>query len=225
MALTPGLDAMLVSPGDPGAIYQSLGSSVAAIEPPVWAGMLAKSLEARGRGVRLIDQVGEGITTEKIAAEISELRPRLVGVVVYGQQPSASTQNMTSALALVAAIKSHSPRTRVILIGGHPSALPRETLAESAADFVCQGEGPLTLSALLAADDLSDASSLEKIPGLWYRDPATGTARFTQAAELVTEADLSSMLPGVAWHLLPMRSYRAHNWHCFENIDARQPYA
>ena len=28
-----------------------------------------------------------------------------------------------------------------------------------------------------------------------------------------------------AWDLLPMDKYRAHNWHCFEHIDQRQPYA
>jgi anaerobic magnesium-protoporphyrin IX monomethyl ester cyclase len=31
-------------------------------------------------------------------------------------------------------------------------------------------------------------------------------------------------MPGVAWDLLPMRSYRAHNWHCFGR-DSREPYA
>jgi radical SAM superfamily enzyme YgiQ (UPF0313 family) len=28
-----------------------------------------------------------------------------------------------------------------------------------------------------------------------------------------------------AWDLLPMRQYRAHNWHCFDRIAERQPYA
>jgi len=32
-------------------------------------------------------------------------------------------------------------------------------------------------------------------------------------------------LPFVAWDLLPMEKYRAHNWHCFSHIDQRQPYA
>ncbi|MFC2040597.1 B12-binding domain-containing radical SAM protein, partial [Chloroflexota bacterium] len=31
--------------------------------------------------------------------------------------------------------------------------------------------------------------------------------------------------PFIAWDLLPMDKYRAHNWHCFEHIDQRQPYA
>jgi len=28
-----------------------------------------------------------------------------------------------------------------------------------------------------------------------------------------------------AWDLLPMAKYRAHNWHAFDDVDARQPYA
>jgi radical SAM superfamily enzyme YgiQ (UPF0313 family) len=31
-------------------------------------------------------------------------------------------------------------------------------------------------------------------------------------------------MPGVAWDLLPMSRYRAHNWHCLDGSD-RQPYA
>ena len=31
-------------------------------------------------------------------------------------------------------------------------------------------------------------------------------------------------MPEMAWDLLPMEKYRAHNWHCFGGLD-RQPYA
>ena len=36
--------------------------------------------------------------------------------------------------------------------------------------------------------------------------------------------DLDAEMPGVAWDLLPMERYRAHNWHCFGE-HAREPYA
>ena len=35
--------------------------------------------------------------------------------------------------------------------------------------------------------------------------------------------DLDGEMPGVAWDLLPMKQYRAHNWHCFEHITERSP--
>ena len=31
-------------------------------------------------------------------------------------------------------------------------------------------------------------------------------------------------MPGIAWDLLPMTRYRAHNWHCFGDLE-REPYA
>ena len=33
--------------------------------------------------------------------------------------------------------------------------------------------------------------------------------------------DLETRCPGVAWDLLPMRQYRAHNWHCFGDLERR----
>jgi radical SAM superfamily enzyme YgiQ (UPF0313 family) len=32
-------------------------------------------------------------------------------------------------------------------------------------------------------------------------------------------------MPGIAWDLLPMEKYRAHNWHSFNDIHNRSPYA
>ena len=31
-------------------------------------------------------------------------------------------------------------------------------------------------------------------------------------------------MPGIAWDLLNMDTYRAHNWHCFDDLQ-REPYA
>lgn len=31
--------------------------------------------------------------------------------------------------------------------------------------------------------------------------------------------------PSVAWDLLPMERYRAHNWHCLDDLNKRSPYA
>jgi radical SAM superfamily enzyme YgiQ (UPF0313 family) len=62
----------------------------------------------------------------------------------------------------------------------------------------------------------------EKVHDLVYRDPATGRAIFTDPAPVLQ--DLDRDMPGVAWDLLPMKKYRAHNWHCFGGLP-REPYA
>ena len=145
--------------------------------------------------------------------------PRLAAVIVFGNQPSASTQNMTAAGAICRAIRARSPCC--IAMGGlHPTALPERTLREEEIDFVIEGEGPFTLRALVETlrAGRGDWSS---VPGLWYRVPEG--FQHTQCATLVQSLD--EVLPMAAWDLLPMEKYRAHNWHCFDDLSHRSPYA
>ncbi|MBM4443519.1 MAG: cobalamin-dependent protein [Candidatus Rokubacteria bacterium] len=216
---TYGVDLLLVNPGSRHQTYQALGESLAAIEPPVWAGLFASFARGRGHSVAILDANAEGLGPEQAAARVAEMRPRLTAVVVYGHQPSASTQNMPAAGAVCAAIKQRSPEGAVLLVGGHVAALPERTLEEEAADYVCSGEGPLTIVALLEAL-ASGGADLARVPGLVYRDG--GAVRSTPAAPLVQDVDRE--MPAVTWDLLPMTRYRAHNWHCFGNLE-RQPYA
>src|SRR3989338_6938276 len=118
-----------------------------------------------------------------------------------------------------AAVKRQQPEQPVLLVGGHVAALPERTLEEEAADFVCGGEGPYTLADLTQALK-SDRPDFSKVRGLWYRDH--GSIQRTPAAPLVRNLD--EEMPGIAWDLLPMDKYRAHNWHCFDGLK-RQPYA
>ena len=213
------IDLLLVHPGNRTEIYQSLGSSVAAIEPPVWAGLMATFARLRGFSVEILDAEAEELSPADAAQRVAAVRPRLTAVVVYGHQPSASTQNMTAAGAICAAIKETDADLMVLLVGGHVAALPERTLQEEAADFVCSGEGPETIAELLTALK-SGAGDFSNVRGLCYaRD---GAIAATRAAPLVRNLDLE--MPEMAWDLLPMEKYRAHNWHCFGGLD-RQPYA
>jgi radical SAM superfamily enzyme YgiQ (UPF0313 family) len=213
------VDLVLVNPGNREQVYQSLAGRLAAVEPPVWAGLMASFVRAGGYSVAILDANAEGLGPDEAAARVVDMRPRLVAVVVYGHQPSASTQVMPGAGAVSSAVKARAPELPVLLVGGHVAALPSRTLAEEHADFVADGEGLHTLVDLLAA--LAGRSpDVSRVRGLWYRDGAE--IRRTGPAPLV--ADLDADLPGVAWDLLPMHRYRAHNWHCFGE-PSRQPYA
>jgi radical SAM superfamily enzyme YgiQ (UPF0313 family) len=214
-----GEDLVVVNPGGRATVYQSLGTSLAAIEPPVWAGLLATFISRRGFSPVIVDAEAENLEAAATADRVVAMRPRLVAVVVYGHQPSASTQNMPAAGALCAEIKRRAPDQPIILVGGHAAALPERTLREEAADFVCGGEGPYTVAELLEALAAGD-DGLAKVRGLWYRDG--DAVRSTPAASLV--ADLEREMPGPAWDLLPMSRYRAHNWHALGQ-PSRQPYA
>jgi radical SAM superfamily enzyme YgiQ (UPF0313 family) len=213
------LDLVLVNPGGQKHVYQSLASSLTAFEPPIWASLMATFARQRGLSVDVVDANVLGLSPEETAARVAEIDPTLVAVVVYGHQPSASTQHMPAASAIAAAIKQAEPTRPVLFVGGHVAALPERTLREEKADFVCRGEGLVTLTALVEA--LKSGGDLGRVPDLLYREGET--VRVSSAAAPLV-ADLDREMPAMAWDLLPMERYRAHNWHCFGDLD-RQPYA
>lgn len=213
------LDLVLVHPGTRMQVYQSLGSRLAAIEPPVWASLLATFVRKRGFSVQILDAEAENLTPEETAQRVEEMNPLLAVVVVYGHQPSASTQNMTVSGLICDTLKHLNPLRKLALVGGHVAALPERTLREESADFVCTGEGPYTVLDLLQATK-STSPNYANVRGICHWKDSVATS--TPAAPLVK--DLDREMPGLAWDLLPMEKYRAHNWHCFGDLK-REPYA
>ncbi|HZM35533.1 MAG TPA: radical SAM protein [Burkholderiales bacterium] len=218
--MTRGVDVVLVNPGSLKAVYQDLGRDLSAIEPPSLAGLFATYLRRKGVSVEIVDAPALNLDPKAAAQAVHELKPTLAVMVVYGFQPSASTQNMPAAGETCRALKALDPGIRILMTGTHPAALPERTLREEAIDFACAGEGPETILKLFSALK-AKSSSFREVPSLWYR--AGNVAMSTPAAPLMD--DLDAEMPGVAWDLLPMQKYRAHNWHCFERIGERQPYA
>lgn len=216
------VDALLINPSALHQIYQSLSKDLAAIEPPIWLGLIANHLRAHGYSVGVIDAEGEGLTLSQVVDRAKSYAPRLTVVVVYGQQPSASTQNMHGASLLSTALKEHYPDRKLLFVGGHVSALPRLTLEREACDFVCKGEGPDTIRGLLSIN-MEDLPAIRNVPGVWFRE--NGTVQSGPSAIVIPQEKLSQELPGMAWDLLPMKNYRSHNWHSFQHIQHRTPYA
>jgi len=214
-------DVVLINPRSRAQVYQGLGNELAAIENPVWAGLMATFVRRQGLTAELIDAETDELTSDQVAQRVAELDPILSVVVVYGHQPSASTQIMPAAGAVTRAIKDTDPRRNVLMVGGHVAALPSRTLEEEACDFVGGGEGLFTIVELVGALKASPSHpELQKVRGLWYRDG--GKLSCTPNAPLLHNLDVE--MPGIAWDLLPMQKYRAHNWHCFGSLE-REPYA
>jgi anaerobic magnesium-protoporphyrin IX monomethyl ester cyclase len=214
------LDLLLINPSSRTQVYQGLGKELTAVENPVWAGLMASFCRGHGLSVEVIDAEAEALLPDQVAERVREARPALAAVVVYGHQPSASTQIMTASGLVCSAIKQQTPEQPVLLLGGHVAALPARTLREEQADFIAGGEGLLTLPALVEALRTS-VPNLARVPGLWYR-AADGEVRSNPDRPLLM--DLNGQMPGPAWDLLPMYRYRAHNWHCLDGRN-RQPYA
>jgi len=213
------VDVVLVKPGSQQQLYGELSVlKLTGVEPPLWAALLAAHLKRLGRSAEIFDAEAENWSYEETAQKIMEARPVLAAVVVSGTNPSASTMSMTGAGAVVHHLKKLAPQIKTILMGLHPSALPQRTLAEEAVDFVCEGEGIYTLPKLI--DALKSMQGFGRIEGLWFRE--NGKIVSNPRAPLVKNLN---ELPMPAWDLLPIAKYRAHNWHCFGNLDDRQPYA
>lgn len=221
-------DVLLINPGNQAGVYQQLSSAgLTAIEPPVWCRLLGSYLQQQGFTVDIWDVERWGVFGP------SELRQRamsagLVAVVVHGQQPSASTQKMPAALDLVRELrKAEGPLTPIpiVMVGGHPAALPEMTLRESEANFVCTGEGPVTLAALVrfvkGGKPWQWASKVD-VPGIAYWDH--GEVVINDPAPNVT--DLTTEMPGYTlWNRLDPRDYRCYAHHAWSNNFERSPYA
>ena len=218
-------DILFVHPNASEKIYQGLAKNNAAIEPPIWAAMLANSVRTKGHRPEILDAEVEGLDYLSAAKRITEYKAKVVCFVVYGQQPSASSQNMEGATATARELKNLAPDTFVVFVGGHVAALPIETMNnETCIDAVCQNEGVYTLHALLSLTKIDDIE-MKRVPGLVFRD-REGNVIMNESSAIVAKEDLEQDLPGMAWDLLPPLSrYRTAGWHSWSNNTEKQPFA
>jgi radical SAM superfamily enzyme YgiQ (UPF0313 family) len=217
------LDTILINPSALKLIYQDLSNEYSAIEPPIWTGLLANNLRKNGFNIDIIDCEGSNISLPMTIDLLKNIDTQLVTIVVYGQQPSASTQNMHGASLLAKEIKKQLPYLKILILGGHAAALPKRTITEEECDFVCDGEGVDTLNSILKTDLVSN-SQLAAVPGLWFKKD--GFVYSPNQKSIPTPQEMLDIeLPGMAFDLLPMANYRSHNWHSFGALNNRKPYA
>ena len=218
------LDVLFVHPNASGKVYQDLSRDFSAIEPPIWAALLANHTRSKGYNVKILDCEAERLSPQDTVLSISNMDAKLTVFVVYGQQPSASTQNMQGVRDVLNLLKASPPEKKVLLTGLHPSAVSRLTMQDEETDFVCQGEGPRTITGLLEISSMDDELELQKVPGLWYRNSENKIC-FTKPAPLIKQEEMQDELPGMAWDLLPMDKYRTSNWHAMSNGNDKKPFA
>ena len=158
-------DIVLISPPARLEVYQGLSGELAAIEPPVWAGLIAGFLRDKGLNAAIVDSEASGFNHKQAAEAVASYDPKLVVFVVYGQQPSASTQCMPGAAKTCNFLKEVSDAPTMVM-GTHSSALPARTLKEEPYDYVCQGEGPYTVYELFKF--INGEIKISEVSGLWF---------------------------------------------------------
>ena len=216
---------LFINPPSRAGIYQNLGNSLAAIEPPPWCRLLASYCEKRGIETEIFDANAREFGPYATAEYAAWLRPELIVMVAHGHQPSASTQTMPSVIEICKAIKQECSDIPVLIVGGHPAVLPKKTLEETGADAVCTGEGSITIREFYEAikSGIDPSVSWGTVAGLcWQASYDERPIWISKPAENIW--NLTEEMPGGMWDKLPMDRYRAHNWHSFANDCVRQPY-
>ena len=220
------LDILFIHPNASKKIYQSLSKDHSAFEPPIWAGMLANHCRQKNYKTQILDCEVNQFDYEKSAKVINDLKPKIACFVVYGQQPSSSSQNMEGATKTSIELKKLNKEIKTLFVGGHVAALPKETLQkESSIDIVALNEGVYSISNLLSADNLNEESYLKKIKGIGFRNNENQII-INEPEIIVPKKLLEDDLPGIAWDLLPKLSeYRTAGWHSWSNNSDKQPFA
>ncbi|MCW1351211.1 cobalamin-dependent protein [Campylobacter jejuni] len=158
-------DILFINPGDRKKVFQKLGDDATAIEPPYLTLSYASYLEKKGFNVSILDVNALNLSIDEIFEFVKNKNPKLIVLVVYGNQPSASTQNMTITEHIAGSLKSKF-KIEIVVLGLHPSALPKTTLESGYFDYVVEGEGQISLEKLI--NYKNNKISIEDVDGLWY---------------------------------------------------------
>lgn len=208
------IDIVLIKPGGRLSLFGKLAPGLSGFAPPLDIGLLAAFLRENGFEVRVIDADAEFLAPIETAEKIKAYNPVLTGIFAH-------TIRMEYAGLTIKELRKIAPDLKILMGGRHPSSLPEKTLLEDQPDFVCQGEAFYPLIELLKQLKISNnRDDNYKIRGIWYKN--NGKVISNKPAELLKNLD---ELPIIAWDLLPMDRYKAHNWHCFKDLRHRQPYA
>ncbi|MDP8233432.1 MAG: radical SAM protein [Candidatus Saelkia tenebricola] len=199
-------------------LYANTANELSAVPVNVQMGLIFSYIKSKGIEVDMIESDVDGILMEELIEIIEEKQPLLCGLICTGANPSSSTMTMAGIVEFFQKIALKKSNIKYFIWGPHPTVLPERTLRETEADFVIRGEGYETIVNLFSA--LGGNKKIEDISGLSYLEK--GYYRQTQDADLVGNLDT---LPMVNWEVMNPSRYRAHNWHCFGDMDNRTPYA
>lgn len=229
------LDILFVHPNSLKKIYQELANKHAAIEYPIWAWMLRNTCVNKGHKAEILDCEVLNYNYKDTIDTIKYLKPKLLCFVIYGQQPSASTQNMEGAISLAEKVKQEL-NIPIIFVGGHVAAVHDEVLRKhQCIDYICQNEGVYTILDLIKCYKngtrldytLPSKNDLIKIPGLGWRSHFDSLKIIMNIpSNIVPQNRLADDLPPTFFiNPKALNQYRTAGWHAFTNDGKKSPFA
>jgi len=132
---------------------------------------------------------------DRLQRVLDEYQPDLIGMYIASPYFPAARQ-------VAEEIRRLRPGVPILAGGHHPTLSPDEVMAQPVFDMLIIGEGEKPMVELL--DTLAEEQSLERVPGLWWRDGTT--IRKTAKAKLL-EAEC---MPAVDWSLHDEETLRAN---------------
>ena len=106
MKIQKKIDCLFLIPNNARKSYQKLSETYSAIEPPTWALLLAESIRSVDFNPFIIDANAENLNENEIFNKIKGISPRLICLVVYGQNVNAGTANMRGAVDITNFLKN-----------------------------------------------------------------------------------------------------------------------
>ena len=147
---------LLINP----SYFRTYGSNDGGLVFPVFPILslttLGGAMKSRGHDLEILDLSYRRYDPDLIERTIRRVRPDVVGITAT--TPLANQMRDISFL-----VKESFPEIITIGGGAHPSALPRQTMKESALDLVSAGEADFVMA------DLLDGRSPKDVPGLYWR--------------------------------------------------------
>lgn len=133
---------------------------------PVWLAYATGILERAGYAAKLLDACADLIPLEQTVAIVADYAPDVVVL-------NTSTPSIHNDVRVAEEIKRRLPQSFIVCVGTHPSALPAETLALTAAiNAVARREYDYTILDLVRT--LEQQLALAGVLGITYRDSITG---------------------------------------------------
>lgn len=143
---------------------------------PLVPSMAATLLEGKGFEVVWSDCIAEGWDYDQFISFFQNKDP---DVIVFETKTPVVRQHWK----IVEQIKKLKPECAIVLMGDHVTALPRESMEESRADYVVTG-GDYDISLLGIAEHLREKAELPS--GVWYRKNGNieNTGKFSLNSDL-----------------------------------------
>lgn len=183
---------LLFNPPSRANVYLSTNVKVGAPNyPSLTLAALAGALLGKHE-VKIIDLEFSPYPDGSLGEEIRRYKPDMVGA-------SATTPGYLTVRNSMRMVKEKFPSVVTIVGGVHITALPNEASSERCFDIIVIGEGDNTLP------EIALTRSLENVPGIIYKDRATGKMVSTQKRPLISDIN---ELPYPAWQFFTLGRYR-----------------